>query len=59
LILIGGATEYKQAVLERAGASDPFEFCGDVYCGAKGSDVLFFWATAGFFYFFSRNKKLD
>jgi hypothetical protein len=59
LILIGGAVGYKKTLLERAGVSDPIEFCSDVgYCGYKGSDSLFFFATVALFYFFSRNKKL-
>jgi hypothetical protein len=57
LILIGGAVGSKKALLEWAGVPDPIEYCGDIYCGYKGSDTLFFFATIALFYFFSRNKK--
>jgi hypothetical protein len=60
LILIGGAVGCKKALLERAGVSDPIEFCSDVgYCGYQGSDSLFFFATVALFYFFSRKKSFD
>jgi len=58
LLLIGGAVGYKKALLERAGVSDPIEYCSDIYCGYQGSDLLFFVATVALFYFFSRDKKL-